>query len=703
MSQRYITRNRFNFKFGLAFRELGAIAVLIAGILCFHYSGLSLFYPYEWLANIGVGFLVFVSIYLLGCYGNPLSFKKWYNEENIVVEYDPIEVCKDGEIVYPKRDAFWEYLSILGIIVVPSSFLISFFIIKYGVHIVNIPWYYWIGVAIYCGLVVFPVLSNLKHKTYRPQPVIRTGYKETERVIRLRKALKAFNKLDKRLRREENALFNLEIPVPYAPTETNPAPYIEYVGKIADMGKTHPEVASLEQLLLSVTSFSSIDGWEDSLFKTFKALGGIESVVQHSLRDTITSMGKYAIHPDKETSHTLLSNILEHLHESGESQYFKFKLLKSSNKIVAIGKEFAKDGTKGFFDTFSPEDFKDNLHASYEDFQESVADFFHHFEPEFNMPGEELFEPDFDFTGHFPIISTTKELFKNIGRYQDGDIDMGKSVAHSLTKIAGTSGGAALGALIGSVVFPGVGSIIGGMIGSWLGRSGASKLNAMEFERLKEEFESEKIKLDDIILQAQESIKEKQIAVNMSITEKAEESNIKYKSNIEASPLEAFNVSVIHWAIVIMISDYIWDCAEQYSPKSSKYDKLKYESLIDLRATKMEILTNPSQAAFRMLSGLEGMLDRDIEEPGYLKLDFICDTLYDSILNYALSMQTLHLVWMEHTRLLYTTCVREVTETVESEFDSLNRVVKDQEDRVKSQSDKCKELASAAEREAKTQ
>lgn len=48
-------------------------------------------------------------------------------------------------------------------------------------------------------------------------------------------------------------------------------------------------------------------------------------------------------------------------------------------------------------------------------------------------------------------------------------------------------------------------------------------------------------------------------------------------------------------------------------------------------------------------------------------------------------------------------CVREMTETVEREFDSLNRVVKDQEDKVKSQSNKCKEIASAAEREAKTQ
>lgn len=302
MSQRDNTRNRFNFKFGLAFRELGAMAVLIAGILCFHYSGLSLCYPYEWLANIGIGITIIALIYLFGCYGNPFCFKKWYNEENLVIEYDPIKMCEEGEIEYPQRDAFWEYLSILGIIVVPSSFLISFFITEYGVDITTVPWYYWIACAIYCGLVIFPILGNLKHKTYRQQPEIRTDYKETKRVRRLQKAL------------------------------------------------------------------------------------------------------------------------------------------------------------------------------------------------------------------------------------------------------------------------------------------------------------------------------------------------------IEVSPLEAFNVSVIHRAIVIMISDYIWDCAEQYSPKSSKYDRVKYEALIDLRATRMEILTDPLLAAFRMLSGLEGMLDREIEEPEYLKLDYICDTLYDSILNYALSLQPLHLV-----------------------------------------------------------
>lgn len=231
----------------------------------------------------------------------------------------------------------------------------------------------------------------------------------------MQQSLLEFENLTEQSETEEATLHSLEIPIPAQLTEYNPAPYIEYVKNIADIGKFHPEVASLEQLLLSVTSFPSLSGWEHTLFDSFKAIGHVGAVAQHGMWDTVKSMDHFVAYPDYNSSSELYSNILEWLKESGGSKLFKMKLMHSGNKLGVLGKEGLKDAAKESSDIFFLDDFGDKFNASIDNLENALSELFQHRVPEIDLSGDELFESDFDFAGHFPIISSTREIFKNIG------------------------------------------------------------------------------------------------------------------------------------------------------------------------------------------------------------------------------------------------------------------------------------------------
>lgn len=701
------TKKRIGFKLSLTIREFASWIIVSCSILAIYILNL------EWCGNLGIGLFCSLLLFGFACKGHILGFKDWYIKEEHTSEYDTISMSTGEVILNPNSDDFWEYISILGILVLPLSFFTSFITSVYGLSkitmfqdkslSISIPlWQILIALALYLYLVAWPILKNLVKIRYNITPSYKTDYVGTKNVKKLQKAFNSLDDLILQLQEEENALCQLEIPVPALPTETNPAPYMDYVKEIAEIGKSHNKVASLEQLLLSITSFPNLDGWSSSLISTFKTMGHVPATAGGGIASAVKSMKSFVHQPDNETSSELMSNIIERLKESGHSQFFKMKLMHSHNKFGTLFNECLKDAGKGTADTFVPGDLGSQLHDSLGDAESAFEELFHHFIPEFDLPGDEIFEAGFDFDGHFPIITTAREVFKNIGRYNDGDVDMGASIQHSLTKVAGVAGGAGIGALIGSVVFPGVGTVIGSMIGGWLGRSGASKLNAAEFERLKSEYEAEKNELDRLITSAQESIKDKQISVNTAIREKSVKCNEDYKKSYQISPLSEFNVNLLQKSIFIIIYDYIWDCAEQYSPKNKVCDNEKYTALLNILPTRYE-MANHKDYVFRMLSEIDCMISRgDIKEPQFMELSKICQIFQQVILAQALSLQALHLVWMEQTRLLYTSSVRQVTEIMESEFEGLNNHVKQQEAIVKEQSDKCERLAKAANDEAKT-
>ena len=700
-----VTRKKEGFKWCLFVKEFVSWIILVCVFSSFYYFNI------PWWGNVIIGLVVLLFLFCIACPKKPYKIKRWYNERESTIEYDSIEMHKEEAIWFSNRDIFWEYFSILGVLIIPLSFIGTITFMTYIMPYINsskaisisIKWYYFIGaLVLYLWFVAWPVLRNLKKIKYDIKPHYKENYKKTANVRKLKSAFCGLDNLILKLKEEEEALSQLEIPVPAMPTEINPAPYIDYVKEISEIGKSHNKFASLEQLLLSVTSFPNLDGWSSDLLKTFKAMGHVPATAGGGIASAVESMKSFVHHPDNDTSSELMSNIIERLKDSGHSQFFRTKLIHFHNKFGTLFSECLKDAGKGTADTFIPCDLGSRIHDSLGDAEGAFEDLFHHFIPEFDLSGDEMFEAGFDFEGHFPIITTAREVFKNIGRHNDGNVDMESSIQHSLTKVAGVAGGAGIGALIGSVVFPGVGTVIGSMIGGWLERSGATKLNIAEFERLRSEFEAEKNELDRLVTSAQESIRNKQISVNTAIRDKAVKYNEYYKTVQQISPLSEFNVGLLQKTISIIIYDYIWDCAEQYSPKNKVCNNEKYTALLNILPTRYE-MANHKDHMFRMLSDIDCMISLGyIDEPKFMELRKICTVFQQVIMEQAISLQALHLVWMEQTRLLYTSSIRQLTKTMESEFESLNNHVKWQESIVKGQSDKCEQLVKAANDEAKT-
>lgn len=358
-----MSRNALHIKWRLIGKEFFSLAVLVMSILSIHYHLLNLWLEIpmsnRWMINLGITVLCLLILYIIAVgITNIFSFRQWYNYAETHVVFDNVELWKDEVIDYPNQDKFGEYLGVLCILVIPSSFLISFLITVYGpfpTSSISIEWYWWLICAIvYCFFVARPVLSNLHGIKSNNKPKAREYYPLTKKVVRLKDSLHSLDALIENMEHEECTLKNLEIPKPKPTTEECPAPYIEYVGTIADLGKSHPEVVSLEQLLLSVTAFPSLNGWADSLSNTLAIIGKAGAVSVHGISDTVKAMSHFVSNPDSETLGHLFSNISIHLRESGDSQYFKYKLLHSANKLGAFGKEGAKDAAKGIWDTFHP-------------------------------------------------------------------------------------------------------------------------------------------------------------------------------------------------------------------------------------------------------------------------------------------------------------------------------------------------------------
>lgn len=705
--------NSINIKWRLIVKESISLILLVISGLMIRYQVIDLLFDIRpvpvvrWVCNAGIVLVCISILYIIATdFANPLYFRQWYNREASCIVTDNIDLSRDEVIVYPNQDNLWEYLSVFCIIVVPLSFLILFLITVYGPFptlSVSVEWYWWlIGVVCYCYFVVKSVIANLHVSKTKSAPKVRSHYPLTYNVVRLNDSLQLLESVIEKMELEESALKNLDIPRPKRASKDCPAPYVEYVETVANLGKSHPEIVSLEQLMLSVTSFPSLDGWTDSLSDTLANIGRAGVVSSHGIEDTVKALTHFVSNPDSETLSHLFSNISMHLRESGDNQYFKYKLMHSANKLGTFGKEFAKDTAKGAWDTFSPDDFKDNLHVSADDIKDAFSDLLHHFTPDFDLPDDSIFDVDFDFTGHFPIISTAVEVFKNIDRYNAGDVDMGKSICNSLTKVAGTTSGATIGATIGSMIFPGVGTVLGGMVGGWLAKSGVSKLNAAEFERLKDEFNAEKESLDKLIESAQQTIHDKQVVVNEDITRQAEISNNNYREGIEESPLILFKLDVIKKAIAVVLCDYVWLCAEEYSLGSESCDSERYSAILNCLPSRYELSVNTTNAVFVTLGQLDNLISSGYKEPRYLSLNAFCAVIQNMILSYTLSLQSLHLLWMERTRCQYTNAVMAITNKIETEFQSLNDVVNEQECKITEQSDKCKRLAEAANREAKT-
>lgn len=702
-------------KWGLILRTLISFVILMSAILTIHIA------DYPWFNNLLIVAVSILMLYISASFPHslPSTFKRWYSKVETHTEFDTIEMQNVSIVEMPNRDSFWEYLSVLLVLVLPLSFFGSFAVLAYSDWVessdaisVGIP-SEWVATALitYLLCVGRPVFKNLvKHKNNQAINV-REYYEETEALKDLQQSFADLDTLLTRLKNEESDLRQLKIPVPKRSSVNNQTPYIEFFEQIEELRKSNHHIATLEQCILNAPSnidlsFPNIEGWEESLTKTMQSIGHVPETVMHDLGESVHKLGHFISNPDKETWACLSQHILERLQESKDSPKFKLRLIHAEDlkqHINVILNEIIKDVEKGAFDTFKPEDLAGHLNHDIVDIGHNLTSLGEHFIPDYDLPEDGLFSNNFEYNIHFPIISTAREAYKNLNRYIDGDVDMTASLTHSATTIGGAVIGAKLGATIGTLIFPGAGTLIGSAIGGFLGKCGADKLNALEFNRIKNDFEKEKSKLDELVVDSQKIIENKQNEVNEAISKSAEEANSRYQTNIIDSPLKNFKLKTLERALIIVVYDYIWQCAEQYSLKNKNYDTDKYDLLLNCLPNRYELTRKESSQLYRMLYELENLIRTGtIEEPRYMSLSQIYRITYDVLLSQAMILQSLHLVWMERTRKQYVYEVYSMMQTIETEFKAFDDVVKEQEKAIVQQADKCKDLADAANKEAKT-
>lgn len=677
---------------------------------------------------LSLGVLLFLLLYSYGV--NFFIFRLWAAKERAIrVNYEKNTLPSPYE---GQGDKLQLYLSILGTIVLPTSIVVSIVILYLNNRIgISIP--AWIMI-IACACWLYYVYSMFKGLGYAKIEVFPSDYSVTYRphnelIRQLDDALKNLVATTSELRRQEQEVTALSIP--QLPTAGNAkvTPFIDYVNSIGNIKKSYPQLASLEQLVLSVTHFDNIQGWADSLENSISAGAHLTSSGANYVADTVKNFTHFIKSPDKETWTELLHNIGERMSDADESPKLKLKLVHAHNLtdyLKAFGNEAGKDIGLGTFDTFSASeammDVKDNL----DDSIHSLEVLGEHFVPTIDLSGINVFEPDFDFTAHLPIISMLKETFTNISRAEAGNVDMTASLWHSTTKVAGKAGGAYLGAAIGSILLPGAGTIIGGMLGAMAGNWGAKKFNARKFEALKEEYETEQANLQSILASAETAIESKQSTVNVNITKVVQEQQdifdkakttgafSKWSKSHILSPLDlqVYSFSYIIYGI-------IWETAMQYSAKSKKYNPEKYSLLLNLLPDKESDISHldiddfiPSKHTYKcgskasLLSMIDGYMDLvkagTIRMPNYYDIDEVCRMFIGMIESQITIMHARHIGWLNSIQQKYILCISEMLNKSEAEFKELKKVIDCQQATIKNQSDKCADIARRAKKESET-
>lgn len=372
----------------------------------------------------------------------------------------------------------------------------------------------------------------------------------------------------------------LEVPIPSAPSEDNPAPFVNYLKQVSDLPTRFPIFASLEQFLEIMCANQNWDNMFNSLESSFDiAATGVEDYM-HGLKNVLSStrhaITEYVHHPDPETTSNLVEHALKTFTEDAHSTFFRLSLSHAEGiggKAAYVLRKLATDSLKGGTESFIN---SDELHHLNEDLANSFYEAFDSITS--SIPQEidlDIFSPDFDGSGHFPYITTAIEAYRLAGKWSDGNVDMVRAAEKSAIKIAGTAGGAYMGSAIGTLICPGVGTAIGAMVGGWLGRKTANSANRKELERLQQIYEKEYEQLKILANQAQNTIVSAQETTANKIMNVAIEEHKVFEKAKDSDPLEKIRNNELLYAVDIILRSYILYLYNELQSKKPTYKKLK--------------------------------------------------------------------------------------------------------------------------------
>jgi len=484
---------------------------------------------------------------------------------------------------------------------------------------------------------------------------------------------------------------NITLPKPNLGSSKQP--YVDFIESLGSLPKDSSRFASLEQLLLSVSSTFSIDNWlqhvdisglttRDVTVNGIKILNDSKDIVHDLIHDhsaeTLKTLTEHIFHRLSETCHSTIfrRGLQEHMEHSVK------------DGIVYVTQKIGKDSALGIFDYI-----KDNIPAEdIENFVSSIDALKHSAQSyaESLMPTLDDVDFSVDMDLHFPLITSVVEGARLLDKSQQGDIDMASAFTKSAAKIGGRASGAFVGGLIGSFIFPGMGSLVGSMIGSWCGGKVAHDINMQKFNELKEAFDLAQKELERKSEEATIIISNKQNEATNKLNNVSINVNSDFSVVSHNSPLAEFDIQTLRYGLSLVVRSYLL-----HMLINEPNNKIRVQLAADIPSIQ-DCINNPD-CLYNMI---ESKSMRDIDS--YLTISNLISCIIAEVRFRHSQLLIIQTLWLNHVRVKYIECMNSLLKQSECVVEDVNNTISTQKEIIERQVDLCKSLAKQAEDEAKT-
>ncbi len=350
----------------------------------------------------------------------------------------------------------------------------------------------------------------------------------------------------------------LEIPVPDNPKE-NELPYKSYVNTLQNLPSNIPIMIGFEQFILSIRPKEELIDFIHSLMESLK--DNTSEFLKNSYNDLCDFLANAAHNltlQNPDFVNDLFSNFWNALLKHFESVFDFYHLsqdILTQGFLKGLVNVVSNDACKSFIKTLFDNDgvIMDNFKTHISDLGDNLRDTFTE-----NIPDLDIFQPEFDFSFHFPYISAVVEAYNEIDRLKSDKTDTRTAIKNYGIRIGFKTYGMYVGGVIGSFV-PVIGSFVGAIIGGIISTKIANKIIRQDYDAAVEEFNNAIEAFNRIRSNVQKELADKQVRVDREIRKTAKEEKENFKKIKSHCPLSDDTPINTIYSVDIVIKDYLVD------------------------------------------------------------------------------------------------------------------------------------------------
>ena len=575
--------------------------------------------------------------------------------------------------------------------------------------------FFLIGIFILYSVALFAIFwfsildkSKSKNKTIAvPKPII--SYRLTNEGKCLLAVIQELQQLIEDNKKANEKISKLVIPIPEKLGSGNMTPFVDYIKELSELPNAISRMsdepikssetitAPMEQFMYSVCQATHFDKFSPNLLNAMGKLANAKNIIADNLEDDLNRYSddmNYFFHHlgDAEIWTRIFNGTANQLEHSATSSFtiargFMKKTAKEGGKFAA--QTAGLDGIKGFFSAFIDDETWQHIHSIKDLAVSAAKEFAEGLVPTINL---DIWQPDFDLGGHFPLIKVGVEGINLIKKGEKGDVNMMKALQNSATRVGGAWGGATLGLTIGTLICPGVGTVLGPMIGGWLGNFSA---NTVIIEAVKEKQARLKRWIDELQLlgkQAQKNIEVCQRETADIITKVSTEQANNFEELKGSAPVNDEETYPIYMSVGIILSDYIDSFMQELRDSDAEHyykEKFKLESFLP---TKSQIKLYPEES-IRLLLSAQTYIQEHFSENKYSNFSLSINTTMESATRSLILLKYLEIIWLTEIYNTYSYGVNELLTVANKEFSNLQHVCQTEKTRIEDKRRDCENLA----------